>query len=275
MQQLNTIEEAVAIIEQYGRGGQALTNNYMLQDELVSHIEKGRLYAVHEDENAALLLRKRGFYRMYYYLKALDSSFHLSTSEPVVQEILYRGGKKFPEQEVAYWKKNRFQQHLGRDCYFVKSDALDDSLTSMSLQKGIEIEPLQTESHLIETQGLIEDYLDLYTGDTLSLNELKEFADRNELFGVFAEGQLAGVLQAEFKNKTFWLGHMVVKEEYRGRKLSTLLLKHYFQEGLKLNCRQFQLWVINDNLPALSLYKKYGFQYLNKSTISLLKTNER
>ncbi len=272
MQQVQTIDEAIELMEQFG-GNQALSNNYMLQDELAAHIDSGQLFYLQQAQNAAFLLKKRGFYRLYYYLNVLSQPFEIVTGEPVVQEILYRGERHFPEKEVGFWKENGFQEHLGRDCYFAKPTEVAAFAEDTFLETQISIESLHQAAHLEEARQMIEDYLDPYTGDILSLTEVQQYAQRNELFGVFAEGQLAGILQAEFKQKTYWLGHMVVKAAYRGRKLSTLLLKHYFRQGLQLDCRQFQLWVINNNNSALSLYQKYGFQYLNKSTISLLKTN--
>lgn len=272
MQQLQTLSEALELIERFG-GKQTYSNNYMLQDELAAHIGNGQLFFLQQAQNAAFLLEKRGFYRLYYYLNFLLQPFEIAADLPVVQEILYRGEKHFPEKEVAFWKDNGFEEHLGRDCYFAKPNEVASLVENTLLETGISIEALHQTRHLEEAQQMVEAYLDPYTGDILSLAEVQHYAQRNELFGVFVDNNLAGILQAEFKQKTYWLGHMVVKSAYRGRKLSTLLLKHYFRQGLQLGCRQFQLWVINNNKPALSLYQKYSFQYLNKSTISLLRTN--
>ena len=259
-------------MEQFG-GKKVLSNNYMLQDEMAAHIKKECLFFHQQAQNAAFFLKKRGFYRLYYYLNMLSESFEITVKEPIVQEILYRGEKHFPEKEVAFWKENGFQVHLGRDCYFAKPIEVAGHAESTIIGTGVSIKVLQEAIYLEEARQMIEEYLDPYTGDILSLAEIQHFAQRNELFGVFEDGQLAGILQAEFKQKTYWLGHMIVKSAFRGRKFSTLLLKYYFRQGIQMDCRQFQLWVINNNKPALNLYKKYGFQYMNKSTISLLRTH--
>ena len=79
--------------------------------------------------------------------------------------------------------------------------------------------------------------------------------------------------KADFKNNVYWLGHIVVHKDFRGIGLANLLVNHYLQEGLRLKVKKFQLWVVNNNIPAINLYKKIGFKYFNKSSHSLLKIN--
>jgi GNAT superfamily N-acetyltransferase len=271
MRQVISLEEVDGLLQKYARAG-TVSNDYMLSDELAGHISKENLFVDHDENNLFLFLKKEGFLRLYYHLNNFESipRFH---EKPVVQEILYRGEKRYPEEEIAFWAKAGFRIHIGRDCYFAKSGEIQQISSSLITRQGAAVRAIKEDNYVREAQSLIQEYLDPFTGDILSLTELMSFSQNNELFGVFINSELAGVLQAELKNNIYWLGHMVVKSDYRGQKLSTLLLHYYFQKGLELNCRQFQLWVINDNKPALSLYQKYGFNYMNKSTISLLKTD--
>lgn len=247
----------------------AYTNQYMLPDELQEHISKGNLHYL-KDGNYLLLLVDRGkFFRAYYYLKSLEYTFPINLDKPVVQELLYRGSRKFPQDEVQFWNKCGFENYIGRDCYFLKPT--DEPQSLFKEESYVTVDYLSKEGYLLDARNMIIDYLDTYTGDMLSYDDLRNYAMRSELYGVFIHDKLAGILQAELKNKVFWLGHMVVKSEFRGLGLSKVLLKKYLQDGMQRNCRQFQLWVINDNKPAVALYKNHGFKYLNKSTLSLLK----
>ncbi len=246
------------------------TNSYMLPDEMIEHIRKGSLFYLEQDNGLVLLLKKEGFYRIYYYLRDLNTEIKLHSDQALVQELIYRGPDHFPESEVNFWIKNGFQKYLQRDNYCLNAnclnqDALRSSLVELEIRSLYEMKEIDRADHLIRT------YLDRYTGDILTKRELKIFGEQDDLIGIFLKGNLAGVLQAEFKNNVYWLGHMVVDQAHRGLNLSTHLLKAYLARGLELNCRQFQLWVIYDNSPALGLYHKYGFKFLNKSTISLLK----
>lgn len=268
MKKLADFAELQSLLKPYEEGA-AYTNQYMLPDELKEHINKGKLH-FHNDDNCLLLLVDRGeFYRAYYYLKSVEYDFSVSFDKPIVQEILYRGPRRFPQEEVQFWNKSGFENYIGRDCYFLKPP--DEPQSLFKEESHVTVDYLSRDGYILDAQNMIIDYLDTYTGDMLSYDDLRNYAMRSELYGVFIHDKLAGILQAELKNKVFWLGHMVVKSEFRGLGLSKVLLKKYLQDGMQRNCRQFQLWVINDNKPAVALYKNHGFKYLNKSTLSLLK----
>lgn len=245
------------------------TNNYMLLEEMEKHIAKSGLFYQREEQGLVLLVDRQDFFRAYYYLKSLDHSFPLQHNRPVVQELIYRGPKHFPTEEVDFWLQQGFTKHLGRDAYFLKASACDT--TVFDEQKLADLRYLSSSEHLLQAEQMIRSHLDPYTGDMLSLEDLAVFAARQELYGLFEGERLMAVLQAELKNKVYWLGHMVVDGAYRGRGLSKILLHAYLRDGLSRQCRQFQLWVIDDNAPALGLYQGHGFSYLNKSTLSLLK----
>jgi ribosomal protein S18 acetylase RimI-like enzyme len=157
--------------------------------------------------------------------------------------------------------------HLSRDCYFLKNKELYIDL----VHSDIRIKSAKSENELMYVKKLMEENLDLYTGDQLTIEEIQYFADENLLYIAYERERPCGMLQADFKNGVFWLGHIVVDANYRGKGIAKLLVVHYLNAGIKLNCNQFQLWVIQENLPALNLYKKYGFNYLNRSTCSMLK----
>lgn len=270
MQLINSHQELEELLEEYSASFQ-WSNNYMLLEELQAYLQAGKLF-LHQNskDSLVLLVQRDSFYRLYYQTNALDDIQSIELNEAVVQELIYRGPKFYPKEEVEAWSKQGFEVHMGRDNYFLnRKGMIPSDLEASEDLSGIK--PIESEVDLQKSNAMIRTYLDPYTGDILSLEELSAFSANGDLLGIYVENKLAGVVQGEYKNKVYWLGHMVVDEAYRGQRLSTKLLKAFLLKGLSLNCRQFQLWVLQDNEPALGLYKKYGFKYLNKSTISLLK----
>lgn len=270
MRLINSNQELEDLLEEFSASFK-WSNNYMLLEELQVYLQSEKLFLVQKSkESLVLLVRRDSFYRLYYQTNLLEDIQTIELNQAVVQELIYRGPKFYPQEEVEAWSKLGFEVYMGRDNYFLNSKGLFSSdLENSEDLSGIK--PIKDEADLLKVDEMIRTYLDLYTGDILTMEELRGFSVSSNLLGIYVENKLAGVVQGEFKNKVYWLGHMVVDVAYRGQRLSTKLLKAYLLRGLSLNCRQFKLWVLQDNKPALGLYKKHGFKYLNKSTISLLK----
>ena len=246
---------------------EVISNFYMLIDEYSKYINNRNLFYYKDEQNLYLYLDKHDFLKLYYFVNDINRPYCNYMDLPQVIEIVYRGEKKFPTRHIDFWNKSGFSQHLSRDCYFLKNKNIP-----ITLQKSnINIKNAKTENDLLFSKKLIEENLDIYTGDQLSLQELKSFADANLLYIAYQEDKLCGVLQVDFKNGVFWLGHIVIEKSFRGKGIAKVLVEYYLKAGIKRGCNLFQLWVIQENIPAVNLYKKFGFNYLNKSTYSMLK----
>lgn len=58
--------------------------------------------------------------------------------------------------------------------------------------------------------------------------------------------------------KSLYLDDLYVKEDFRGRKVGTKLLKKVFEVAKKENCKRVRWQVLNWNNPAIALYEKCG-----------------
>ena len=270
LERINSLPRLDELFKRFFRK-QTITNNYILIQDYQKYIEEERLWFTSDNDNAYFFLRKDGFFRMYYFLNQKRSNYTLTVNIPVVLEILFRGDKRYPEQEVEFWQKSTFEKHLRRDCYFLKaSDAIEIVEQGMSVP-GFTVKKASSLEECKYAKQLIDINLDQYTGDILSLEEVEHFASGGNVYIAYQNESPCGILHASQRNKVFWLDHIVVDEAYRGMGVSKVLIDYYLQEGIIKDCAKFQLWVISNNLPAVNLYKKYQFRYLNKSTISMLK----
>ena len=266
MKRVENLEVIDWLLETFMLSG-TITNNYLLKDEYTRHIAMGNLFIDIDDHNAFIYLRRNGFYRVYYLINQEDQIFSFNSLQPLVLEILYRGEKNFPQNAKNFWELSGFQPHLSRDAYFLKNTSSNEILDLRPSQ----VIKAHSSEHISFTKRLIDEYLDLYTGDNLSLEQIEIFVSKGLVYLAFVDGQMAGILQADHKNGIFWLGHLVVDPTFRGKGVAQKLLKYYLNEGVIAKCNQFQLWVIKDNEAAVGLYKKHGFNYLNKSSFSMLK----
>ena len=125
---------------------------------------------------------------------------------------------------------------------------------------------------LFYSKELIENTFDKYTGDILTFQEVNSFAENKNIICAYLEGKLCGVLQFEIKNNVVWLGHIAVAPEFRGNGIANALVKAYISINNESQPdTRYQLWVIQDNTKATTLYNKFGFVYGNKTSASMLK----
>lgn len=267
MKRLTTLDELNQIVQTVFRKG-CLTNNFILIDAYETFIRENKLWLVADEDNVALLLDKEDFFQLYFYLNDLNKPINLSVDKPVVMEVLYRGHDNKPQQLIEYWSKHDFNEHLYRDNMLSSWSKLSIPDTSF---KNTHIQYAASEKELRFTKELFDNALDKYTGDRLSEDELRDFMSNNNLLCAYFRNELAGVLQFEKKNKVVWLGHIAIHPDLRGKGIANALVSSYIMMNKSDNNTRYALWVIQDNKPAVTLYRKFGFVYGNKSTVSLLK----
>lgn len=267
MQKINTPEMLNNLIESYFRKN-TITNNYMMVATSNDYIAQGRLFMLKSLSNAFILLEKNDFYQLYFYLNDLNELINNLPDKPVVMEILYRGESHRPGEVIEYWEKCGFHQHLIRDNMMAAYKQLTMPVTG---NPEVNINFAESSDDISFVKELLERSLDKYTGDQLSIEELNQSAANKKLLLAWFDNKPAGFLRFEIKHNVIWLGHIVVTADFRGKGIANELVLNYIRRNETGPETRYQLWVIQDNKGAVSLYRKFGFVYGNKSTISMLK----
>jgi len=244
-----------------------LTNNYLMTGDFDRLVGENRLYLHAYNNNVLLLVRYEGFYRQYYYLNDLTQYPALNIPDPVVMEIIFRGIGNQPSDETAYWQASGFCEHLTRDNMFARFEQMTLP-ENYSGQVNIRYAN-ESDAGFIHLQ--LTSSLDKYTGDQLNMNQVTDAIHRKNILVAAVGGKSAGFLRFEHRNGVVWLGHIVVDKNFRGEGVAKSLVGRYIVDNMQGAATRYQLWVINHNEGAVNLYRKFGFQYNNKSTLSLLK----
>ena len=267
MNLIEDIESLNEIIDNYFVKN-TITNNYMLSSAYSQYIADKNLFCVTTVSNVCILIKKADFYQLYYYINNQNELLAFDIDQPITMEILYRGETQRPDEILSYWEKCGFKQHLTRDNMMASYKQITFSSKDAS---DIEIKYAETEAEVIFTKELIENTLDKYTGDILTYDEVHDFVANKNVICAYWKGKLCGILQFEIKNKVVWLGHVAVASGYRGKGIAKELVKAYIVNNAMQSNTRYQLWVIQDNIGATTLYHKFGFIYGNKSSVSMLK----
>lgn len=267
MKAVSDINHLNEIVEKYFIR-HTLTNSYVLIDEYKEYIQQQRLFYIANENNLILLIRKNGFYRLYYYINNINEHMLLDVSEPIVMEILYRGEKDVPHEAMKYWQNSGFKEHLTRDLMVASFQQLN---MPSKVAEGVTLKHASTQEEITFTRDLLIKSLDAYTGDILTIEEVEQFAENKNIICAYCEDKPAGALQFEIKNKVVWLGHIVVDSGYRGKGIANELVRKYITDNASQPNTRYHLWVIRNNEGAVHLYRKFGFKYGNRSTVSMLK----
>jgi len=268
MKRVQTLDELNDIVSASFKKG-TITNNYLLVDAYETYIKNRELLVSTDGINTFFLLDKIDFYQLYFYLNDLNVPIQINVDKPLVMEILYRGLGNKPAPVITYWESIGFVQHFSRDNMMAPSNKirLPDSHSDK-----LKVRLASNEVEIRFAKELFDSSLDKYTGDRLSYEELNTSMKSKNLLCAHYETELAGALQFEKKNKIVWLGHIAIHPKFRGKGIANALILEYIIRNKSKDSTRYALWVIQDNEPAVHLYRKFGFVYGNKSTISLLKS---
>lgn len=253
------------ICDQYGMRGCA-SNDYIQQDA-ARLIEQGALYETCGEKNAFLFVQKEGFWRLYYYLNDFNEELAIDKGE-FVTEILYRGVQGEPGDQVRFLENCGFKRNLTRDLFFVKYA----NVSHAALPSDLVIADAISLAEVEWAAKLFNSTFDKWSGDFISPASYQSLLDRKcILVAKDSKGELLGAFESEVERGVNWLRHFAVTETARGRGVGKSLLDSVIEKGHVDENSRYMLWVQQNNHPAVNMYKKKGFSYMGKSTLSMIK----
>jgi ribosomal protein S18 acetylase RimI-like enzyme len=264
-QLIDNLEEVNQLISDFSRK-KCFTNNYLLVNQLESLILSKNLYALIGNDNLILLVDKGISFKVYYHINNLEEPFIVNANKPLMMEIVFKGDQ--PATIKEFWCRNGFAEHLTR-MNFSLTYQQKSVVENINSSLVIKIADNEFESKL--TTNLFENDLDRYTGDLKSFKEIDTFVKNSNIFCAYFENEFCGALQFEWINSICWLGHIAIDGKYRGKGIANSLVATYIEHNKQTEDTRYQLWVIDNNLPAVNLYKKFGFKHTGKTTVSMLK----
>lgn len=268
MEQLTDIAQYESIVERYRRPG-CLTNDY-LQARAEILIADGLLWAECHKHNAYLLERRPACHRLYYYLNDLEAADGGDFPGDMVTEILYRGEEHYPTNEVAFLERMGFVKNLIRDQYAAvyKDMAVDDNACAVDVRLADNLDEVAWAAKMFN------DTFDPYSGDFIPEGDYLALLENGQiLVAMDMQGVKLGALHQTLERNVAWISHVAVLPQARGQHVGQALLDAFVECNHTSDKSRFMLWVQKQNSAAVAMYRKKGFKYLNKSTLSLIKYN--
>lgn len=263
---VNSIAEYTALTERYSEN--KLFSNDYIQSSVDTIIGSQSLYEMHSEANLFLFVKKNVGYRLYYYVSDTSDIIDISDINNVVVEIIYRGDRFYPQEEIDYLLKCGFCINLIRDAYcgVYKDLKISDITTDISVRSATNLDQVKTASILFNNS------FDHLSGDYIVESENSSLLHNQQIY--IAEdccGNFMGAIHQTIDRGVAWVSHVAVLPEARGRGVGKTLVVDFIRRNCTTEKQRYMLWVQRDNKAAVSMYENIGFKYINKSTISLIK----
>ena len=256
------------IVDLYRQRGCA-SNDY-IQREAAYLIAHDSLYEYCGNRNVFLLVKKDGFWRVYFYLNDFDEILSLD-GEVLETEILFRDSLGLPADVVAYLERCGFRRHLLRDQY----SGIYKDLQLARVNDDIVVQPAQTLAGVQGAFELFNQYFDKYSGDYVSPEVYERLLASGSILLALhrydTESRFLGALHQTVENNVAWALHLAVKGSARGQHVGQALFDAFVERNMSTEKTRYMLWVQRQNATAVSIYEKKGFRYLGKSSLSLIK----
>lgn len=269
MKQIASVVEYLEMVERYCRKG-CLTNDYIQQGaaDLIVH---DALFAVCNENNVFLFVKKNVGLRMYYYINDITENADFSDIHDAVVEILFRGDT--PKDEIEYLTKQGFRINLIRDQY---AAMYGDLARNVAFIPGVVIEEAKSYKAVKTACELFNDTFDKLSGDFIPASEYQNLLDCGSILVAWNtdKSSFLGALHQVKEGSVNVIGHLAVMKHARGQGVGKALVDAFVERNKnieRMEKTRYQLWVQRQNVAAVKLYINTGFKFLNKSTISLIK----
>ena len=235
------------------------TNCYLMPNDIADFCLQNRMQYVLLDAGVYFLCDMGNFYRVYYYL---DPEIGLGAiqpaDKPMAIEFVAANGRIRPQDETIEenWAKAGFVLNT-------KSLRLQRITGALpyAVPEGFSIRIAKAEDG-DAVYALWFATFDPVRNLLPSREALSASIEKGEVLCAFAaDGQLAGVLQAEFGRGIGITWHIAVDEACRGKGLYWPMLHAYYALAKEKGIEKHHMWVEENNTRVLDTVTRHGYAY--------------
>lgn len=231
----------------------AITNCYLMREELETAIREGRLFLIEEDACLFILLEQEDYFAFYFYANpsAQAHSRLPRRDKPFVANLLFRtAGPQRPNGDSL-----------------LEAAGFRHCATHRRMQKtpSSEVHSAPAAFCVRSTRQRTDDLIALWrsTIDPLSTaipSKQMTLPPNEEILRIDEQdGRLLSAIKVAYSGSTALLEHLSTRADQRGRGLGKCLFQAVDQRALEKGVQTIRLWVDERN-HAINLYRHLGFQ---------------
>lgn len=225
VEKFNSIEE-LEILKSYEG---SITNDYMNTSLYEANIS--RLYYIKGEANFYVLIKREGYYKLYYYINDINEKFDAKGT--FVSEVV--------SKEMDETLENMgFELHMTR---------VRLRLTHKEPYESKRVKYIDDAEFIYEALQSFDEY----SGERLDLDEINERIEKKLFIGIDGAGFI------EFSTDAFKdaIEHFYIDPAKRGEGLGSEILRHYL--GCVSKKKRVNVWT-DEGSRAIKLYHKHGFK---------------
>lgn len=229
-----------------------VTNLYWNNDKHAHWIEDGSLFYKKTENCYILLHQNEGFNNLFYIATCMDAAINVLASMNFGKDHVIDIVSKNEEKETINaliaigfmpYKRLIRMSHIG---FLANQWELSEDISYAH------------EEDILPVYDALQKGFDHLSEQLPTLQDIKEFVDRNQILVAKDHGRLCGFLIFEIAGKTTWyLRYWYIDPEYRNIGIGAKLIKSSLVIGK--DTKRQQLWVTSDNENAIKRYEHYGF----------------
>lgn len=255
MKRIISSEQVQNFIAEIRNLRQGFVTNFFWDDQKHPYWVENGSFFYQVSEGCYLLLHNNGSFSNLFYiasnLEAVTKAIHQASMEndSVIDVVIKKDGKGETEALKAIgfetYKYLYRMSHIG-------------ALADDSWEKSEDVIYASMADCQLVYEALNKDF-DPVCEQLPSLEEVQDYAHREQLLVIKDDDKLCGFLIFEISGSTSWyLRYWYTSPEYRNQRVGARLLKTALVIGK--NTKRQQLWVISENENAIKRYEHYGFQ---------------
>jgi ribosomal protein S18 acetylase RimI-like enzyme len=274
MKQFETYEEYVEITKKH-RKGSDYKNVYFLRDQVNALINAGKLSYKECGLNLYIFEKCDGFSRFYFYICKDETPEVLRFEEPLVVEFVYEAPSDEKHAETV--------EYLGRLGFELGRRSIRMSLQSLSdfrfdedrccSSRDILLGPAEIKDAEDIRSMLLAEFDPKYSFIPAA-DEMEEIIREGRIVVARHNDEIAGFEHFEITRKVLKCWHMLVAEAYQGQGIAWSL----FSESHRISMDRAdsgQVWLREDNGPAVRLYRSGGYEPDNRRSDEYILRDDR
>ena len=225
------------------------TNFYASAEEFLPLVKEGRISKAAFPGGSYYFVEKENQIDVYFFLEKETAPVEVPKLEKLLVLEQVALAKTGTSPALEEWETIGFEKYLQRKRLFLSAKKTEAEQREISFCKEEETETIL---------GMMENAFEPYTSALPDLETLRKDLAEHRVIAAREGGDLLGFLRFGREKKVSILWQIVVTPEGRGKGVGEGLVRDWIALE-RAEVAKFQLWVREDNPPAMKLYEKLGF----------------